>query len=103
MLFCTEEWYVASYLRLARFPTEFAVPTFDCWNGNTLQGLSADSRSLVLRKQIPCEMVALDAKLLDALVASGSLFARKFDANATVSDGGARIPVADAIIARVLA
>merc|ERR1719181_2570639 len=103
MLFCTEEWYVATYLRLTRFPTEHSIPTFDCWNGNKLQGLNGDSRSLVLRKQGPCEMVELDAKLLDALVASGSLFARKFDANATVNEGGKRVSVADAIIARVLA
>jgi hypothetical protein len=102
MLFCTEEWYVATYLRLARFPTQHTIPTFDCWNGNKLQALNGDYRSLVLRKSAPCELLELDAKLLDVLVASGSLFARKFDAHATVNEGAARVPVADAIVARVL-
>jgi hypothetical protein len=102
MLFCTEEWYVATYLRLARFPTEHTIPTFDCWSGEKLQAFNGASGSLALRKAAPCEMLELDATFLDALVASGSLFARKFDAQATVVEGGSRIPIADAIIERVL-
>jgi hypothetical protein len=102
MLFCTEEWYVASYLRLAKFPTEHTVPTFDCWNPNKLKALNGDSGPMVLRKSTPCELAELDAKLLDALVASGSLFARKFAADATVQDGASGVPFAAASLARIL-